>query len=529
MASIDPSYYQKWMLTRHKEDVEAISKVIKDFYGRKVAFRIYHGSTNSTRQAPIFNKGSHIDISDLCNVVKIDVPTKTVLVEPNVPMDELVKGTLEHGLIPPVVMEFPGITVGGGFAGTAGESSSFKHGLFDATVNAIEIVLANGDIVNASATKNPDLFYGAAGTFGTLGVTTMLELQLIEAKKYVELTYTPVASISSAISTIEKAIANPTNDYVDGILFAADRGVIMTGLLTDIIGAFDDNVSVAKFSAPADPWFYLHALDIITTSPIAPTTVAIPLTDYLFRYDRGAFWTGRYAFSYFMTPFNKWTRYLLDPLLHTRVMYNALHASGHANKYIFQDVALPASKTKTLLSFIDANLQIYPLWLCPLKAGNRISMHPNTLKLRSDRIRTTETLINVGIWGPSPTSTPRDFIAVNRALEARLKDLGGLKWLYAQTFYTEKEFWSLYDSKWYDALRDKYHANTLPDVYEKVRSDVKTIERGNRRIWDVWPLSGVWGVLVALMGMVGGVGGIMRYVGLLAMLGAVVVAFLNSS
>ena len=47
-------------------------------------------------------------------------------------MDALVAATLPHALLPLVVMEFPGITVGGGFSGTSGESSSFRHGPFDA-------------------------------------------------------------------------------------------------------------------------------------------------------------------------------------------------------------------------------------------------------------------------------------------------------------------------------------------------------------------------------------------------------------
>ena len=64
-----------------------------------------------------------IDTSLLNNVLKVDSETMTVLVEPNVPMDSLVQATLPLGLVPPVIMEFPGITVGGGFAGTAGESS----------------------------------------------------------------------------------------------------------------------------------------------------------------------------------------------------------------------------------------------------------------------------------------------------------------------------------------------------------------------------------------------------------------------
>lgn len=72
-----------------------------------------------------------VDTSAMSRVLKIDTERKTALVEPNVPMDSLVEATLRHGLIPPVVMEFPGITVGGGFAGTSGESSSFRYSFFD--------------------------------------------------------------------------------------------------------------------------------------------------------------------------------------------------------------------------------------------------------------------------------------------------------------------------------------------------------------------------------------------------------------
>lgn len=50
----------------------------------------------------------------------------TCLVEPNVPMDRLVEKMLEYGLMLPVIMEFPGITVGGGYAGTSGESRALS-------------------------------------------------------------------------------------------------------------------------------------------------------------------------------------------------------------------------------------------------------------------------------------------------------------------------------------------------------------------------------------------------------------------
>lgn len=109
----------------HDKAVAAIAARVRQFYDRKEPYRIYHGSTNSTRRSRV-QLDKMIDTSGLSRVLKVDSERMTALVEPNVPMDSLVDATLKHGLIPPVVMEFPGITVGGGFAGTSGESSSFK-------------------------------------------------------------------------------------------------------------------------------------------------------------------------------------------------------------------------------------------------------------------------------------------------------------------------------------------------------------------------------------------------------------------
>lgn len=490
-------------MDRHNEAVAIIAANVRRFYDRKEAFRIYHGSTNSTRQLS-FRRDKMIDTSHLSQVLKVDAKTRTAWVEPNVPMDRLVEATLKHGLIPPVVMEFPGITVGGGFAGTAGESSSFKYGFFDRTVNWIEVVLASGSVVIASGSENTDLFNGAAGSFGTLGVITLLELQLIEAKRYVELTYHPVSSVSEAIQKIKHATQDPSINYLDGILFALDRGVIMTGRLTNIV---HNGMQVQRFTRAQDPWFYLHAKKLLASHP-GPTKEAIPLADYLFRYDRGAFWTGAYAFTYFMTPFNRVTRWALDHFLHTRVMYHALHASGHARQYIVQDLALPFATAPQFIEYVERALAISPLWLCPLRQSPDRPMHPHKSAPSGDDAPSENLLLNVGVWGAGP-SDHDDFVRVNRALEHKVRELAGMKWLYAHAYYTEDEFWNIYDRSWYEALRAKYHAGHLPSVYDKVRVEVTAQRAAGTgslaawllgRVWDIWPLSGLWGVLRATLG-----------------------------
>jgi FAD/FMN-containing dehydrogenase len=146
-------------MEKHRKIVSRVAATVQDYFSRGEPFRISHGSTNSTRPNV---KKRVVDISELRNVLKVDTASRTALVEPNVPMDRLVESTLPHGLVPPVVMEFPGITVGGGYAGTAGESSSFKYGFFDRTINSVEMVLADGKLVTASEKENSDLFRGAA-------------------------------------------------------------------------------------------------------------------------------------------------------------------------------------------------------------------------------------------------------------------------------------------------------------------------------------------------------------------------------
>lgn len=490
----------------HQAAVANIAAQVRRFFEQNEPFRIYHGSTNSTRPSQ-FQRDRMIDTSKLTHVLKVDIEAKVALVEPNVPMDSLVAATIPYGLVPPVVMEFPGITAGGGFAGTSGESSSFRYGFFDRTVNSIEMILANGHVVTASSTNMPDLFHGAAASFGTLGVTSLLEVRLIDAKKYVELAYHPIFNMREALQKFEETTKEPSNDYVDGILFAQDRGVICSGRLTDG-GSTNMNMKIQRFSRAKDPWFYLHASKLVQRRPNIPTTELIPLVDYLFRYDRGGFWVGTYAFQYFITPFNRITRWVLNKYMHTRVMYHALHQSGHSKRYIIQDVAVPYSAADEFTQYLDKSFGHYPLWLCPLHQLGQSSKSPYGLLAERGDSDAPDMLLNFGVWGPGPSGR-REFIAANRHLEYKVRELGGKKWLYAHAYYSEEEFWDIYDRKEHDALRAKYDATYLPTIYDKVKVDVEAEEKAIREswiawllaiFWSIWPLSGLYGVFKATIG-----------------------------
>ncbi|SMQ54340.1 unnamed protein product [Zymoseptoria tritici ST99CH_3D7] len=479
-------------LEAHNREVASIAARVRDFYDRKEKFRIAHGSTNSTRKNSKDPK-KLVDTSRLNHVVKVDTVNKTALVEPNVPMDRLVEELLKYGLVPPVVMEFPGITVGGGYSGTSGESSSFKHGFFDRTLKSVEMVLATGEVVTLSENERADLFRGAAGAVGTMGVTTMVELQnLHTATKFVETTYHPVVSMQDAIEKLQNFTSRPVDfDYVDGLMFSLTSGAIVTGKMTDT-----STSPIQRFSDAKDPWFYLHVQDKISRSS-EPTSEAVPLPEYLFRYDRGGFWVGKGAFEYMKFPFNRTTRWFLDDFLHTRMLYNALHSSGRSEQMIVQDLALPYHTATEFVERMDRLTGIWPLWLCPLKQSTGKTMHPH---FQADKAE-PEQLLNIGLWGRSPPpQTSESFIQTNRAIEETLQELGGMKWLYAQTYFNETDFWKDFDQEWYNGLREKYHATTLPTVYEKVRVDVEAERKAResrswtQRVREMWPFAGLYGL-----------------------------------
>jgi delta24-sterol reductase len=90
-------------MEEHKSTVAKLASEVARFSATRTPFRIYHGSTLSTRQSSR-KRGQIIDVSLLNHVLKFDKAAKTVLVEPNVPMDQLVEATLAQGLLPKVVM-----------------------------------------------------------------------------------------------------------------------------------------------------------------------------------------------------------------------------------------------------------------------------------------------------------------------------------------------------------------------------------------------------------------------------------------
>lgn len=118
-------------------------------------------------------------VIDLCNLkdVKVNITSKTVWVQGGCLLKEMDAATHEVGMVVPSgiigTTGVAGITLGGGLGHLTRQFGLSIDNLLEA-----EVVLANGAVVKASATDNPDLFWALRGGGGNFGVVVSFLFKL---------------------------------------------------------------------------------------------------------------------------------------------------------------------------------------------------------------------------------------------------------------------------------------------------------------------------------------------------------------
>jgi FAD/FMN-containing dehydrogenase len=151
---------------------EDVVEAVKFGRHNNLMIAVKGGGHNSAGTA-ICDDGLMIDLS-LMQKVDIDAINETVKVQGGCLLGAVDKATQEHGLAVSLGIishtGVGGLTLGGGFGWI-----SRKYGLSVDNLISAEMVTANGDIVTASASENPDLFWAIRGGGGNFGIVTSFE------------------------------------------------------------------------------------------------------------------------------------------------------------------------------------------------------------------------------------------------------------------------------------------------------------------------------------------------------------------
>lgn len=408
------------------------------------------------------NYGIEVDLNE---ILELDTHRRIVRVEPRVNMGQLMRLLLPMGWTLPVLPELEDLTVGGLIMGYGIATSSHKYGLFADTVKACEVVLADGRVVRASPEENADLFYALPSSYGAHGLLTAVELPIIECKPYVKLDYQPVYSLDEACRVFAEASEreNPP-EFVEGLMFSRDRGVILTGDFAD---------SNEGMINPVDrwykPWFYKHAESFLDRGS---ATELIPLIDYYRRYNRSL-----YFHAELLVPFGNEPlfRYPLGWLMPPKVSFMKLTQTERIREFrdarnVVQDALVPMRLMREGIDLFHEQFDCYPLWLCPHQTYRT---KPQGLIAPSPDAGESEMFVDLGAWqvpGYVRRNVPWDGHEAVRGMEKWLRENNGYQCLYAVSEQSREEFWQMFDRKLYDDVRSKYGGQEgFLDVYDKIK------------------------------------------------------------
>lgn len=415
-------------------------------------------TSNLFRPRSTSKQNHHINLTRFNKVLRVDKDNLIAEVEGLTTYEALVAETLKYSCLPTVVPELKTITVGGAVAGCGIESSSFRYGLVHEGVKEMDVFLSSGNVVTCNAhNEYRDLFTAMPNTFGTLGYVIKVDLQLMQAKTFVKLRHIlfsdPEEFFSNLAKFCEENRDSGSIDFIEGVIFENDEMYITLGTFAD------DAPYTSQYTFKNIYYRSIREkeIDYLTTH------------DYIWRWDPDWFWCSHVFFM--QNPlmrllFGKW---MLHSASYAKIMHffnrhhslkTFLEAVEGPKESIIQDIAIPIDNASTFLEFFQKDIGIKPIWVCPTKSSG------NALDFDFCELYKEQLYLDFGFWDAVTSDKEPGFY--NRKIEEITQSLQGFKSLYSTSYYTEEEFWDLYDRKKYMRLKKKYDPKAhFRDFFEK--------------------------------------------------------------
>jgi FAD/FMN-containing dehydrogenase len=402
-----------------------------------------------------------LDVSHFGQVLSIDPRTRTAVVGGMTTYEDLAAATLRYGLMPLVVPQLKTITLGGAVSGLGIESTSLRSGMPHESAQAMEILTGDGRVVTATAdNEHAALYRGFPNSYGTLGYTLSLTIELEPVKPFVHLRHFRFTAPADCFEAVAEVAATGSYrghqaDFIDGTAFSADEMYLSIGAFSDVA-----------------PWRSDYTRQRIYYQSLrGPKEDFLTIADYLWRWDTDWFWCSR--------PFGVqqpliralWPRrYRRSDVYRKLVALDRKHGLTRKldaglgrpqTEMVVQDVEIPVEESASFLSYFLTEVGMSPVWMCPLRLRGDMTwpLYP---------MRPGQVYVNFGFWGTVALPPGAANGHFNRRIEDRVTELGGHKGLYSTSFYPKQEFWERYNGAEYAELKRAYDPEgRLADLYSK--------------------------------------------------------------
>lgn len=421
--------------------------------------------TSNLFRARARTKTKGLDVSGLNGVLAVDTENRTADVQGMCTYETLVAATLPFGLAPLVVPQLKTITLGGAVTGLGIESTSFRNGLPHESVQELDILTGAGELIRASPHTHSDLFYAFPNSYGTLGYSVRLRIELEPVRPFVKLRHLRFHRVADLVDELQRILDTGGHDgvpvdYLDGVVFGPDESYLCLGMKTGTDGPVSDYTGQRIFyrSIQHDSG---ERHDRLTTQ------------DYLWRWDTDWFWCSA-AFGAQRPLIRRlWPRRYRRSSVYWKLVgldqrfriadrierRSLLAPEKPLRERVVQDVEVPVERVVDFLEWFLARVPITPVWLCPLRLRDdtRWPLYP---------IQPHRNYVNVGFW----SSVPAGQLAgeTNRLIEDKVDECGGHKSLYSESFYSREEFDRRYGGAEYQKVKDVYDPESrLLGLYAK--------------------------------------------------------------
>jgi FAD/FMN-containing dehydrogenase len=432
----------------HDHKVAAIAAAVRERVRAGARVHVSKGGVSHLVPLPGDERLSFppIDISPLAAVLDIDAAARTCVCEPGVSFARLVDATLAHGLIPTVVPELEGISVGGAVAGCSIEAMSYKYGGFHDSCLEYEVVSGEGEVVTCSPEREPLVFNMLHGSLGTLGILTRLTFRLVPAKAYVHLEYRRLRNAAEFHAEMLRRVAAADYDFIDGIIHSPTEHVLCLGRFVDHAPYLSD----------------YRRLEIFYRSTRTRAEDYLKTADYCFRYDTECHWLTR------TVPPLEWkpVRFAVGKLFLGST--NLIRWSKRLERIlrlkkrpdVVCDVFIPSRNYVDFYRWYEETFRFYPLWIVPYRIP---TMYPWVSAELQARMK-DELFIDCAVYGKPNSEAMVDY---SQLLEEKTFELDGLKTLISRNHYTVERFWQVYDRPHYTTVKTRLDPQgVFPDLCE---------------------------------------------------------------
>ena len=391
----------------------------------------------------------HIDMRGLNRVVAFLPQQRRIRVQSGIRWCDIQRFLDPHGLSVKTMQTYANFTVGGSL-GVNAHGRYMGLGPVILSVREVVLVMADGTRETAGPTKNADLFYGAIGGYGGLGIIVEAELDVVEN--------TRVIAVQEKLSS--------------------------TSYLNHFRSDVRENRQAVFHNADLYPPHYSQMRSVTwmeTDNPVSQTNRLMAL--------RSSFPLERYFFwAVSETPTGKWRReFLIDPVLYFKQKvhwrnYEASYdvaelepASRKNTTYVLQEYFVPVERFDDFIPLMAEVLQRHTVNVINISVRHAIA-DPGSLLAWA-----REEVFAFVIYYKQGTSEPdRNRVAVwTRELIDAALSIGGTYYLPYQPHATHEQFHRAYprarelfamkrqrdpEFRFRNALWDKYYAPTLQEA-----------------------------------------------------------------